>query len=335
MPDVLNQSQIDALLNSLSSGGTEAIEEKEIEAASEKKVKNYDFYMPKKFTKEKLKAVDNIFEIYARLLSSFLTGLMRLYCKVEVLQIEEQRYYEYNNALPDYVLMSMINMGIDDEDISDTNIIMQLSNPVAYTIMDRVLGGFGNYLDVNRDFTEIETNIMKDVLRRMVSILKESWAGYLDINPVMTSLETNARVIQSIGPDDIVILVMLEVEIRSMKNTISICIPAINLEEMMAKFTDKYTALRGKRYDANREAERKEEILKGIKDTGLRISAILSETQISLFDILTMQVNDVIPLDVGIDENVVIKVGNQVWFDGKLGVRNGKKAVRIDTMYKN
>ena len=142
MADVLSQSQIDALLNSFSAEGSKAFEEIE-EQSKEQKIKNYDFKMPKKFTKEQLKVIDGIFENYSRVLSSYLTGLMRVYCKVEVLQIEEQLYYEFNNALPDYVMMSMVNMGITDDDVLETNCIMQVSNPIAYSMMDRLMGGSG------------------------------------------------------------------------------------------------------------------------------------------------------------------------------------------------
>lgn len=331
MPDVLSQSQIDNLLNSFSSQGTEAF--KEIEEQNTKTAKNYDFKTPKKFTKEKLKVIDGIHENYSRLLSSYLTGLMRLYCKVEVLQIEEQKYYEYNNALPDYVLMSVVNLGIDDEDILDTSIIYQLSNPVAYTMMDRLMGGFGSFSDTSRDFTEIEIGLMTGIIENMIKFMKEAWSNYIEIAPVMTALETNARVLQSIAPDDTVILVMLEVEIKEMKNTISICIPAINLEGIMAKFTDRFK--NSKRYDATKENERRDEILQGVKNTPLTITAVLGETQVDLYDILTLQVDDVIPLGVKIDENVLVKIGNNLWFDGKLGVKSNKKAIKIDNIYKN
>jgi len=334
MADVLSQNQIDELLNSFSAVGTKAFDEIE-EQTTDKKAKIYDFKTPKKFTKEKLKVIDGIYENYARLLSSYLTGLMRLYCKVDVLQIEEQRYYEYNNALPDYVLMAIVNLGIEDEDILDTSIIFQLSNPIAYTMMDRLMGGHGTYSDINRDFTEIEISLMRDIMVKMIKLLKEAWANYIDIDPVMTSLETNARVIQSIGPDDVIILIMLEVEIKNIKNTISICVPAINLEGIMAKFNDKYNNRTNKRYDANKEAERREEILQGIKNTALKVDAVLAETQVDLYDILTLQVDDVIPLNVSIDSNVTVKIGDNIWFDGKLGVKNNKKAVKIDNIYKN
>ncbi len=331
MADVLSQQQIDELLNSFSTQGEKVFEE--IEEENEKKVKNYDFKTPKKFTKEKLKLIESIFENYARVLSSYLTGLMRIYVKVEVLQIEEQKYYEFNNALPDYVMMSMVNMGISDDDILETIAIMQLSNPVTMTIMDRLMGGTGAYTELNRDFTEIEVGLMTTVLGRMAGLLKDPWGQYIDLDPSLTNVETNSRVMQSIPPDEVVVLIMLEIEIKDVKNTMSICIPAMNLESIMSKFSDKW-ARNTKKYDPNRENERRQSILESIKDSGINIDAILCKTDVDLYDILTLQVDDVIPLGMSINDNVEVLVGGKHWFDGKLGVRNNKKAIRIDNIYK-
>ena len=334
MGDVLSQSQIDELLNSFSTMGSKAFDDIE-EQSSEKKIKPYDFKMPKKFTKEQLKVIDSIYEIYSRLLSSYLTGLTRLYCKVKVLQIEEQRYYEFNNALSDYIMMGFVNMGIDDEDIMDTICMIQLSNPVTFSLMDRLLGGYGSFVDVNRDFTEIEVGLMTGVFKKMAFMMKEAWSSHIDINPTLAKVETNARVSQSIAPDEVIVLATLELEIKEVKNIVSLCIPAVNMESIMAKFGDKFTTRNIKRYDANRENERREEILQGVKNSSLKIDVILSETQVELYDILNLQINDIIPLNMPITDNVTVKIGNQVWYDGKLGIKNNKKAVRIDNIFKN
>lgn len=333
MADVLSQSQIDALLNSFSAEGAKALDEIE-EQANEKKIKNYDFKMPKKFTKEQLKVIDGIFENYARVLSSYLTGLMRVYCKVEVLQIEEQLYYEFNNALPDYVMMAMINMGITDDDVLETNCIMELSNPITGTMMDRLMGGLGSYVESNRDFTEIEVGLMANVLNRMVGLLKEPWGTYIEINPKVTTIETNARVLQTISPDDVVIIVMLEVEIRDVKNTVSFCVPAINLESIMSKFGDRWSRT-SKKLDPKKDNERKLSLMDAIKDSELKIDAILCDTELDLYDVLTLQPGDVIPLNMPIDNNVTVRIGGNLWFDGKLGIKNNKKAVKIDNIYKD
>ena len=333
MADVLSQSQIDALLNSFSAEGSKAFEETE-EQSKEQKIKNYDFKMPKKFTKEQLKVIDGIFENYSRVLSSYLTGLMRVYCKVEVLQIEEQLYYEFNNALPDYVMMSMVNMGITDDDVLETNCIMQVSNPIAYSMMDRLMGGSGTYTEQNRDFSEIEVGLFSNVLNKMAGLLKDPWGTYIDINPSITTIETNARVMQSISPDEVVILVVLEMEIKDLKNTMTFCIPAMNLESIMAKFGDRWSRTT-KKLDPKREKERRFSLLEAIKDSDLRTDTILCDTNLDLFDVLKMQVGDIIPLNMPIDSNVTVKIGDNIWFDGKLGIKNKKKAVKIDNIYKD
>ncbi|MCM1523087.1 MAG: flagellar motor switch protein FliM [Ruminococcus sp.] len=332
MADVLSQKQIDELLNSFSNQGDKAFEEIE-ENKNDKKIKNYDFNTPKKFTKEQLKVIDSIFENYARVLSSYLTGLMRLYCKVEVLQIEEQRYYEFNNALPDYVMMSMVNMGIHDDDVLDTNGIIQLSNPITFTMLDRLLGGHGAFSEVNRDFTEIEIALMSDVMRKMAESLKNPWGQYIDLDPVMTNVETNSRVMQSIPPDEVIILVTLEIEIKDIKNIMAFCIPATNLESIMSKFGDRW-ARSTKTSNPRKESERREAIMAALKDSDVNVRAVLCDTKLDLYDLLTLQVDDVIPLNVPISRNIDVKIGGSVWYDGKLGVTNNRKAIKIDNIYK-
>jgi len=65
------------------------------------------------------------------------------------------------------------------------------------------------------------------------------------------------------------------------------------------------------------------------------VKAVLCETYVDLQDILNLQINDIIPLNTSIDKNVLIKIGETSWFDGKLGVKSNKKAVRLDNIINN
>ena len=67
MGDVLSQSEIDNLLNALSSG---ELDVEEIKDTNEKQVKEYDFARPSKFSKEHLRTLEIIFEHYGRLLTT-------------------------------------------------------------------------------------------------------------------------------------------------------------------------------------------------------------------------------------------------------------------------
>lgn len=329
MADVLTQAQIDEMLKSVANGAEPIISQKE-----ETTVKEYDFRAPKKFTKEQIKVLESIFENYARLMSSYLTGMLRLYCRVSLVNIEEQRYSEFNNALPDYVMMGMVDLGIKNDEISETDVIIQVSNAVTYTMIDRLLGGKGEYSDTSRDFTEIEITIMSDIMKSFAELLKEPWLTHIDLEPRLIGIETNSRVVQTIGHEDTVIIVALEVEINNTRSVISVCIPAINLDEIMSKFISRYTGSKRKT-DERRETERRDSIMFGISSTELEVKAILGSINLDMYEVLTLQVNDVIPLNKKISENIQVRVGNRDWCDGKLGTYNNKKAIMIENFTGN
>ena len=329
MADVLTQAQIDEMLRSVAEGSEPIVTKQE-----EAKVKEYDFRAPKKFTKEQIKVLESIFENYARLLSSYLTGMLRLYCRVSLVNIEEQRYNEFNNALPDYVIMGMVDLGIKNDEIGETDVIIQVSNAVTYTMIDRLLGGKGEYSDTSRDFTEIEITIMTDIMKSFATLLKEPWLTHIDLEPRLMGIETNSRVVQTIGHEDTVIIVALEVEINNTKSIVSVCIPAINLDEIMSKFISRYTGSKRKT-DERRETERRDSIMFGISTTDLEVKAVLGTINLDLYEVLTLQVNDVIPLNKKISENILIRVGERDWCDGKLGTYNNKKAIMIENFTGN
>ena len=331
MADTLTQEQIDALLNQALSGEV-------IQTASEEtkdQVKEYDFRSPKKFTKEKIRSLETIFESYARLLSSYLTGLLRLYCKVSLISIEEQRYFEYNNALPDYVIMGLVDLGINSQNVEEFTTIVQLSNSLTFTMIDRLLGGRGVAAELDRDFTELETSVMKKVAADMANMMEEPWSNYLVLHPTLVGLETNSRVISTVGYDDTMIIIALEVTVNDEnKSILSVCMPAINLDEIMMNYVTKNQKTARKNYDPKRENERRESIMSALNQSSLTITAVLSETQLQMSDVLHLQVNDIIPLDKNIGSNVVLRIGDKDWFDGKPGIYNNKKAVKIENVYR-
>ena len=107
MAEILSQSEIDELLSALDSGEFNVTEiQKDIE---EKKVKLYDFRRPNKFAKDQLRTMQVIYEIYSRLMASYLSGILRTFCQAEVISVEPQTYYEFINSLPDPVVLGILD----------------------------------------------------------------------------------------------------------------------------------------------------------------------------------------------------------------------------------
>lgn len=332
MSDVLSQSQIDELLKNLNNADTQTLEDMS-DSLSEKKVRNYDFKAPKKFTKEQLKSIGNIYESYSRMFSSYLTSITRFYCKVEVLQIEEQRFYEYSNALPDYTMMGNIDLSFKEkDDIMDTKCMIQFSNPVTYSLIDRLLGGYGKNMDISRNFTDIEIRIMRNVFKKMAGFFQDVFSPYIDLTSELSDIETNARVNQPIYADEVIVLATLEVEYNDVKNIVTIAVPAITMESVLAK-ESAGNGNRIRRTDSAREKECREGIIKKISRSDFKIEAMLAETYVNLNEILSLHTNDVLLLNVPIDRNISLVVNNEKLFDGKLGTVNHKKAIKICNVY--
>lgn len=327
MADALSQHQIDELFESLNNKDDD--DESDVKK-KEKRIKNYNFKMPQKFTKEDLKLIRDIYEQYSRLIASYITGITRLYCHAKVLHVEEQKYYEFNNSLEDYVMMGVVGLHFENSDIMDAECTIQFSNAITFSLIDRLMGGPGNAFEISRDFTEIEVSVIRTILEKMAVFLQEAWSGYIEISPALSRIETNARLTKSIAPDEVIVIATLEIELNKRKSLMTISIPAINMEEIMTNFSQRYTSEASRRVvDDEKRQEQRSSILKGVKNSKLTMTTVLAETQIDLSDVLSLRINDIIPLDVPITQNAKVKINNVQWFTAKPGISNNKKAIKI------
>ncbi len=153
MSEVLSQSEIDSLLQALSSG---ELDVEEMKDSGEKQVKDYDFARPSKFSKEHLRTLEIIFEHYGRLVSTNLPVYLRKNIQVEVMNSEALTYSEFTNALSNPVLL-----GIVDFSPLKGSVILEIASNLGYAMVDRMLGGSGLPLDKSREFSEIELLIIE------------------------------------------------------------------------------------------------------------------------------------------------------------------------------
>ena len=232
MGEVLSQSEIDNLLKALSSGELDVDEMKNTE---EKQVKNYDFARPSKFSKEHLRTLEIIFEHFGRLLSTNLPAYLRKTVNVEVVNSEVVIYSEFSNALSNPVLLGVVGM----QPLSG-NIIMEMASNLGFAIVDRLLGGAGNALDKERDFSEIELTILERIFTVCVNQLQEPWENVVKVNPRLERIETNSQFAQIISPSETIAIVTINIKIGDVEGLMNICLPYATLEPVMDKLNTKY-----------------------------------------------------------------------------------------------
>lgn len=320
MAEVLSQSQIDALISSMVSGGSEKEEVKE-----EKKYKKYDFYSPKKFTKDKLKMLSSVYENYARLCSSRLNSLVRMSTQVDVLDVEEQRYYEFSNALNDNDVLTLINATLPDGSINGP-IILHGTNQLILCVIDRMLGGTGEdiaEIPSSYNYTDIELALYQHVVKYLVAVMKDGWSNYIELYFNIDKIETNPGMMQRIGFDETVVIVVMDVDIAGITGKINVCLPGSFLSNIF-KFLEEQEEKLGQ------EEEIANNIMEGIKETSMEIKAELGSSRLLLRDLFGLQVGDVINLNKSKDSDVYLYIEGEPWFKGELGKSNKNMAVKIN-----
>lgn len=324
MAEILSQSQIDELLNNLSSGDV-SIQELE---ASEKKIKEYDFRSPKKITKETIKLLKGIYENYCRMITSRLTSTLRLNCDITVEQVEESIFHEYNNALDDYVLMGLIDVTYPENVVSDSQILMEISKPLSFVIIDRLLGGSGEEYENIRDYTDIELTLLGNMLKQLIKIMGTTWESTLEIETNLSKIETNSRFIQSINYNDTVVIIVLSVTLNQSSGKITICIPSSILDEIFKRATN-MTKNINKKSEQTIE-QQKLAIMDSIKSSKLTITGVLGKTNATLLDVVNMQPGDLIILDKAVNSEIDVNINGEKWFEGKWGTKKNKGVIKIN-----
>jgi len=321
MGEVLSQNEIDNLLAALSTG---ELDMDQIQDANEKQAKNYDFKRPAKFSKEHLRTLEIIFEHYGRLVSTNLPVYLRKNVQVNVASSETVTFSEFTNSLSNPVIL-----GIVDFQPLQGNIIIDLSTNLAYTMIDRMLGGQGTPLEKSRDFSEIELSIIEKMLVVCMQLMRDPWKNVMDISPVLDKVETNSQFAQIISPNDMVAIVTLNMKIGDVQGFMNMCLPYFTLEDIMDKLNTRY-------WYANMQEvadeDYEEHISTLIRRVDIPIKAVLGKSIITVSDFTNLQVGDVIRLDTHVDSELPVYVGNIRKFTALPGASTVHYAARVVTV---
>lgn len=319
MAEILSQKEIDALLSALGDGdvSVEDIKEEQKEA----KIKNYDFKSPKKLAKDQLKTLSIIHDNYSRVLNTYLSGYLRVITEIEVSSVEELSYYEFNNSISNPAMIAVINF-----EPLPGQIIIETSSRIAFTMVDRILGGDGLYENENRDFTEIELIILSKLVKNMITYIPEAWENVIELSPYLEKIEPNSQFVQIVSPNETVALITLSVRIGEVEGLMNICLPHMVLEPIIQNLSTNFL-FSGVKKEFDEEG--KKELEKYVRKAELESSAVIGETYITVEDFIFMQVGDVIKLNTKIEDELELKIGGKTKFLGYPGTYKKNMAFKI------
>ena len=248
------------------------------------KVKIYDFKRPDKFSKEQIRTMSIMHEIFARLTTTSLTAQLRANVQMHVACVDQCTYDEFIRSIPNPTTFGLINMHP-----LRGNTLMEINPQITFTMIDHLFGGQGKYSGFTRDLTDIEELLMEGIYARVLENLQKSWSTILEIQPNLFAIETNPFLTQIVPPSEMVVIVKFEIEVNEVKGHITLCFPYLTIEPIISRLSARYW------FSSMKKGKGK---MPGIKTANLKIDSeiFVKAEKCSLAELLKLKKNQLILL---------------------------------------
>lgn len=319
MTNILSQEEVDALLRGISGGEIETDIIKESMDPDE--VMPYDLTSQDRIIRGRMPTLEMINERFARTFRASISSLLRKVVSFTTLSIEMIKFGDFLKTLPVPTSLHLFKM-----DPLKGNSIFIVESKVIFNLVDIFFGGTGRdpYRVEGREFSAIETNLIKRVIMTALEDLQKSWSSLIDCRMSYQRSETNPQFAQIVPPTDVVVLINYEMEMEFASGTISLCIPYSVLEPVREKLQAGFQSdtLEADPVWAGRF---KENLMASYVD----ILVELGRAEISAKDVVELQKGDVVLLDQFAVDPLNIYVEGMLKFGGFPGVYKGNQAVKV------
>ncbi len=335
MDDLLSDGEVSALLSELDAGmtGSDSSEASSSGAPEAgvtldergRKIKTYDFNRPNRFSKDHMRTLEMLHEIFSRGFTAAVAAYLRTVAEIKVVSVTQLPFREYTMSLPRPDCIFVLKM-----EPLEGSFLMEINPELVLTLIDRILGGPGKAPNAARELTLIEQSVIEKIVNRGMENLQEAWLKVGHFQPKLTGYETTAQFVQIVAPNEIAAVIEFEVKINEITGKMSMCIPYVVLEPVIGDLSAQKWFTVGKKESTTETVENLTKVMKG---TTIPIVAQVGKTQINIRELLNLKAGDVIRLNTSPHAEIEILIEGLVKLSGRPGVSSKKKAIQITRVH--
>lgn len=235
---MLSADDIDALLSGINTRNNGAAgDNSATDNQAKTKVRLYDWKHPPVFSREQIRIISNIHEIFTRLTATCLSVETQTDISLYVASVDQLTYEEFIRSIPSPTLVSVINMNP-----LKGPAVLEIDPSVSFALVQLLLGAQNTVqLSKNREHTDIEQNVLESVFVQLLSVLRESWSSVLDLRPTLSELNTNPLLVQIVPYTEMCILITMVLKAGDeCEGMMNLCIPWLTLEPILHKLQNTY-----------------------------------------------------------------------------------------------
>jgi flagellar motor switch protein FliM len=325
LSDVLDQSEVDALLAAVDSGAVAKDPSPTVFGSGGKSqvdVQVYDFKRPERVSKDQMRALEGLHEGFGRNFGAAISGYLRTIIEVNVAHIEQLTYSEFIHSLPNPTCFNLLKA-----EQLDGQLCLEISPLIIYPIVDRLLGGSNAELFIpQRPLTQIEQRLVQRITDRATHHLSEAWSNLTPVTFRVEDFESNPQLVQIVPPNETVVVVGFELKMGNRAGTMSLCIPYNVIEPIMGMLAAQ-NWFSYQRKGGQEDYLRK--LTKNVSNAPVQMRAFLAQTTIKLNDLISLQPGDLITTEKECGRDMLIQVEGKNKFLAQIGQFKGNRAIRI------
>jgi flagellar motor switch protein FliM len=318
MGKLLSQEEVDALLKGLSDGD---IETETAQEAKNPAVAPYDFFSQDPIHDGHMPTMEIVNEKFSRASTASLFQLMGKMVDVSVEGFELVKYEDFIRKLPEKASFDVYR-----QDPFRGSCLFFFEAKLISLVVDILFGGSGK-LPVEflgRDFTTMESRVIQRLLNMCFQDLEKAWSivGATSFHHIRS--ETNPQFVNLVQPSDLVMASRFKVDLDLDQAVMGYCIPFASLESVKDQLYG-----RAPTEDAQADHAWKENLSEHLRAVPMDMSAELGASEITFRDLLNLKEDDILPMDVGPKDPMVLKIQEVQKGACVAGQRNGNYAIEV------
>lgn len=248
----------------------------------------YDFRRPTKLSREHVRALQIVFETFARQTTTLFTTSLRAVAQVQLSSIEQLTYDEYVGTLSNPTLMAVISV----EPLNGPG-VLEIPLGTAMIAVDHMLGGPGAVEQPQRPLSDIETGLVRALLERMLGELRYAFEAVVRLDPRLEGIEYNPQFAQVASASDMVLVATFETRIGASESVATICLPFNPLFSHLEAATGQVITSERERRNREKAAQA---VSQRLEDVHVDVAVRFSPVQVRPEELLGLAVGDVLPL---------------------------------------
>ena len=313
-PDrILDQAEIDSLLGLTDTAGG-APEQSGMQRIINSGLVSY----------ERLPMLEVVFDRLVRIMSTSLRNFTSDNVEVSIDSIASLRFGDYLNSIPLPAMLAVFKA-----EQWDNYGLMVVDSALIYSIVDVLLGGRRGTAAMRiegRPYTTIERNLVERLVRLVLHDLSASFEPLSPVTFRFERLEVNPRFATISRLSNASVLVRLRVDMEDRGGRMDLLLPYATLEPVRELLLQQFMGERFGR-DSIWETHLAEELM----STDVELDIVLDEQVMPLSEVMKLEVGSRIVLTAVPGAAVQVRCGNVPLFEGRVGHRKNRVAVRLET----